>query len=176
MTADPAPRPIAFVPLAGAFVDQAVAVFNHWVTTSTVIFYEEPFDADELRRVFLHDDPRLGAWAILHDRAFAGFLALRLYNPRPAYRYTGEVSLFLDPARRGQGLGTAALDFVEARAVEGGFHALIAAICAENEASLALFSKKGYDRCGHFREVGYKFERWLDVVYCQRVLPLAKTP
>jgi phosphinothricin acetyltransferase len=57
-----------------------------------------------------------------------------------------------------------------------GLHVILAGVDATNEASLRLHGKFGFERVGHFREVGHKFGRWLDVIYLQRTLPLAAPP
>jgi phosphinothricin acetyltransferase len=70
----------------------------------------------------------------------------------------------------GRGLGGRGAQFIEDVAKSNGIHVLVATICGENEASIRLFERNGYEKCAHFREVGKKFGRWLDVVAYQKIL------
>jgi phosphinothricin acetyltransferase len=70
----------------------------------------------------------------------------------------------------GRGLGRRLLGHLEARARESGFHVLVAGISADNVASVRLFESAGFQKCAHYREVGKKFGRVLDVVHYQKIL------
>jgi L-amino acid N-acyltransferase len=71
--------------------------------------------------------------------------------------------------RRGRGVGTAVLGPLLEIARSRGFHAMVAGIDATNEASLKLHAKFGFEKVAHFHEVGWKFERWLDLVFLERI-------
>jgi L-amino acid N-acyltransferase YncA len=95
---------------------------------------------------------------------------LKRFSEREGYGRTAEVSVYLLPEYRGMGLGGRAVVFLEEVARSNGFHALIASICAENTGSIRMFERNGYTKCAHLKEVGFKFERLLDVVDYEKIL------
>ena len=99
-----------------------------------------------------------------------GWSALNPYHARPGYRFTSENSIYIAADMRGQGLGKLLLAPLIEAARRKGLHAIIAAIDATNEASLRLHARFGFVHVGHFKQVGYKFDRWLDVIYMERLL------
>ena len=99
-----------------------------------------------------------------------GWSALNPYHTRVGYRYTAENSIYVAAAVRGQGLGARLLGPLLPAAEERGLHAIIAVIDASNEVSLRLHARFGFEQVGHFKRVGYKFGRWLDVIYLERLL------
>lgn len=99
-----------------------------------------------------------------------GWSSLSHYHDRKGYQFTVENSIYVAPAHRGCGLGKLLLAPLIESAGTLGLHAIIAAIDAENVPSLRLHERFGFVRVGHFKEVGFKFGRWLDVIYMQRLL------
>ena len=161
---------ISFRPIEAADVGSLLPVYNHYVRTSTATFHTEEIDAGTFEALLFPGYPRYDSWAVLADGALAGYVILARYKPREAYDGSAEVTIYLDQAFAGKGLGSAALAFVEARARERAFHNLLAIICGENMASIRLFEKYGYKKCAHYHEVGRKFDRWLDVVSYEKLL------
>lgn len=159
-------------PLTPADHPAAAGVYNHYVEHTTATFQTAPVTPDEWAAEATGGEPgRHGAWAIEADGAFAGYVLVTPFKSRCAYRDTAEVTVYLDPACTGRGLGRAALEHVDAHARAAGLHALVAVVCAENAASLRAFERAGYERAALLREVGTKFGRLLDVVYLQRIVP-----
>ena len=99
-----------------------------------------------------------------------GFGSLSPYRSRPAYSTTVENSVYVRRDRQGEGIGRALLAELVHRATAHGFHAMIARIVGDHEASIALHRACGFETIGTEREVGRKFNRWLDVVLMQRML------
>jgi len=104
----------------------------------------------------------------------AGWGCLRGYRPKVAYRFTAENSVYVAEDRRGRGIGALLLGELIARAKDGGFHTVMAGVTEGNPVSEALHRRFGFVEAGRDREVGYKFERWLDVVWMQLMLPLGE--
>jgi phosphinothricin acetyltransferase len=100
----------------------------------------------------------------------AGWSSLSPYHPRVGYRFTGEDSVYIAVEHRGQGLGKKLLAPLIESAREMGLHAIIGAIEAENVASVRLHAGFGFVDAGRLREVMYKFDRWLDVIYMELML------
>jgi phosphinothricin acetyltransferase len=102
------------------------------------------------------------------DGAVVGYAYLSPFRLRPAYRYCVELSVYLAPEARGRGVGKALMQALIARARAMGLRHLIGAIGdSANTASIALHKAAGFREAGVWRETGWKFERWIDVVLMQ---------
>lgn len=145
-------------------------IYNYYVLNSTATFHMEALSVQQMRGQVFFEDPRYRTFVIKDLGEISGYVLLMRYRARAAYDGTAEVSLYLKPDCLGRGLGKEALRFIEEFAGEGGIHTLIAIICGENDRSIALFEKNGYVKCAHYKEVGKKFGRFLDVVGYQKIL------
>ncbi len=99
-----------------------------------------------------------------------GWSSLSEFRARIGYRFTVEDSIYVAPGCRGRGLGRQLLAPLIERARQGGYRAIIAAIDADNAASIRLHAGFGFERVAWLKQVGYKFGRWLDVVYMELLL------
>lgn len=145
-------------------------IYNHAVTTSTAVFDLRPRSLAE-QRAWLAD--RSGAHAVVvavDGTTVVGFASLSPYRDRPAYTTTVESSVYVREGHQGRGIGRALMERLLEQATDHGFHAAIARIVDDNEASIALHQAVGYEIVGREREVGRKFNRWLDVVVMERLL------
>lgn len=147
-------------------------IYNYYVKNSTATFHAEPLSVDDLREMLMKPDPHFlsQSWALFWDGALCGYAYFAPYKKREAYRQSSEVTLYLKQGYEAKGIGTSALKVMEAYAKEAGVHTLMAVICGENTGSIRLFTKNGYDKCAHLKEVGKKFDRVLDVVMFQKML------
>ena len=93
-----------------------------------------------------------------------------VYRPRPAYRFTCEDTIYCAPEAREQGVGTALLGRVIEAARTFGFRQMIGVITAESSGSIRLHEKLGFRIVGSYQAVGFKFDRWLDIVHMQKAL------
>src|ERR1700704_855976 len=145
-------------------------IYNHYVNESTTLFDMVPRTLDE--QVQWIDDHSGGHPALVAelDGEIVGFGSLSVFRPRPAYATTVEDSVYLLPGHQGQGIGSRLLAELLRMASAHGFHAVIARLTGENEASIRLHAGCGFELVGTEREVGRKFGRWLDVVEMQRML------
>jgi phosphinothricin acetyltransferase len=151
-------------------IEAARRIYNHYVETSTATFHTDPVSTEEFVDLVLFDDARYRTFAIRVDGTLVGYGLAGAYKSRCAYGDASEVAVYLAPDATRKGLGPMALDVIEEHAREVGLHVLIAGVCTENEASLRLFIRAGYEPCAHFRQVGNKFGRRLDVRYFQKIL------
>jgi len=146
-------------------------IYNHYVLNTTVSFEEQPVSADDLReRIAEVTDAGLPWLVIEPDGQPAGYAYASKWKGRCAYRYSVEVSVYLDPGAARQGLGSRLYDALFAALRERGVHVAIGGIAQPNPASVALHEKFGMQKVAHFKEVGFKFGQWLDVGYWQIVL------
>ena len=143
-------------------------IYNHYVHQSTCTYQEEP-ESSEARRAWFEDHgPRHPVTVIERDGQVVGWGSLSPYRARSAYRFSVENSVYVDHRRHRQGLGSLLLEDLIARAGALGHHTIIAGIDAAQTASVALHRRHGFETVAHLREVGYKFDRWLDVIFMQR--------
>jgi phosphinothricin acetyltransferase len=100
-----------------------------------------------------------------------GFGTFGDFRAPPCYRHSVEHSVHVRADRRGQGVGRALIIELLARAAASSKHIMIAGIDADNAVSIGLHIKLGFSKVGHFHEVGFKFGRWLDLVFLQCIIP-----
>lgn len=145
-------------------------IYNHYVRTSTATFdTRERSLADQERWLAEHTGP-YPALVAEQDGVVLAWGALSPWGTRCAYRHTVEISTYVAPDSVGQGLGPALGDALISRARELGHHAVISQIVHENEPSLKMARRLGFEHAGTLREVGRKFDRWLDVFLMELVL------
>lgn len=99
-----------------------------------------------------------------------GFGSLSTYRDRPSYSTTVENSVYVDDGHRGSGVGRALLEELVRLGTLHGFHSMIARVGGGNAASIALHEACGFELVGVEKEIGRKFNRWLDVAVLQRML------
>jgi L-amino acid N-acyltransferase len=99
-----------------------------------------------------------------------GWSALGPFRGRYGYRFTVENSVYVTADQRGKGIGRQLMERLIETARAQGYHAIIAGIDTEGEASIRLHASLGFVEVGRMREVGYKFDRWLDVVFMELLL------
>lgn len=161
---------LKFIEMNEDYLPRVLEIYNHYVQTSTATFHTQPLTLEEMRPIVFYEDPRFKAFVIFAAEQLCGYCILARFKAREAYRITAEATLYLHPDFTGKGIGSQVLTFLEDLARQNGFHSLIASICGENTPSIKLFEKNGYTKCAHFKEIGKKFGRLLDVVDYQKLL------
>lgn len=148
-----------------------LAIYNEVMATSTAIYREEPATLEAHAEWFRQRTAAGYPVLVATDAAgVAGFASFGDFRPWPGYRFTVEHSVHVRGDCRGQGIGHALMVPLIARAQAMGKHVMIAGVDAENEASRRFHERLGFEQVAHFREVGFKFGRWLDLMFLQRVL------
>ena len=153
-----------------ADADAINAIYNHYVRTSTATFDTDEMTA-EGRLAWL--EQHVGAHPAIvavRDGVVVGWGSLSRWGTRCAYQHTVEISTYIAPDATGGGIGPALCRDLLERARDIGHHAIVSQIVHENEASLKMADRLGYERVGTLRQVGRKFERWLDVVLMEYVI------
>jgi len=142
------------------------AIYNHYVTTTTVSFEEDPVGEPEMARRIADVAAAGLPWLVLEvDGELAGYAYATKWRVRPAYRYSVESSVYLDRAFSGRGFGRRLYGALLDRLRASGLHLVIGGIALPNDASAGLHEALGFRKVAHFSEVGQKFGRWLDVGY-----------
>jgi L-amino acid N-acyltransferase len=158
--------------------DAILAILNEAIVNSTALYDYQPrtrammegwFDA-KLKANY----PVIG----LEDDAgeLLGFASYGSFRAWPAYKYSVEHSLYVDQRFRGRGVGRQLLTALIAAAERQQYHIMVGGIDATNAASIALHERLGFTACGIVRQAGFKFGRWLDLAFYQRILATPARP
>ena len=161
---------ITFEDLKEEDLDEIVEIYNYYILNTTVIFFKKPFSKEEMKRLLYFDNAKYKTFVIKSLNKLCGYVVLGQYKKREAYDETAEISIYLKDDYMGKGIGDFAIKFIENYAKEQKMHTLIASICAENAKSIKLFEKNGFVKCAHYREIGKKFGKLLDVVDYQKII------
>ena len=170
--APPNPAEPLIRPACEADLPEILAIYNEVIATSTAVYSLEPSSLQERATWFA---TRTGAgFPVLVaqvDQGVAGFASFGEFRGAwPAYRFSVEHSVHVRPDMRRRGLGTTLISALFPLAAALGKHVMIGGIDADNDVSLRMHSRLGFERVAHLREVGRKFDRWLDLVLMQRFL------
>ena len=154
-----------------ADLPRILAITNHEILTDTALWTIVPATLDN-RAAWLSERQAAGypVLVVERDGAVAGYGSYGPFRPHDGFLHTVEHSLYVDPAAARHGLGTAMLESLVRHATEAGRHAMIGGIEAGNAASIALHRRLGFTVSGTLPQVGRKFDRWLDLVFMQRLL------
>lgn len=154
----------------GSDAEAIAAIYNHYIENTVITFEETPVSAEALAGR-IEAVKRLNLpWLVIEDNsAIVGYAYATRWKERIAYRHSAEVTIYLAPDRTSRGLGTqlyrALFD-----AIRADIHVLVGVITLPNPASVTIHEKFGMEKVAHFKEVGYKFDRWLDVGCWQKIL------
>jgi L-amino acid N-acyltransferase YncA len=157
-------------PVDEPLLPELTSIYNYYIKNTTVTFHSKELGIEDMREILFDDDPRFPSYAVFDGDELCGYCILAHFKKREAYDNTAEVTVYLRNGLERRGIGTFAVKRLEEIAVQNGFHALLAVICAENEGSAGLFSSLGYEKCAFYKEVGIKFGRLLDVVCYEKII------
>jgi L-amino acid N-acyltransferase len=104
------------------------------------------------------------------DNQAIAFGSYGIFRAWDAYKFSVEHSIYVHKNFQGQGIGKKLLSALIEAAIKDGYHTMIAGIDAANQKSYDFHKKFGFTEVGRFKEVGYKFDRWLDLIFMQRML------
>ncbi|MEJ2635011.1 MAG: GNAT family N-acetyltransferase [Calditrichia bacterium] len=144
-------------------------IYNHYIR-ETAITFEVDSVTEEVMLKRINSILEAGfPWlvAVEDNRIIAGYAYAQPWKTRRAYRYSLESTIYLHPGSTGRGTGSRLYGELLSWIRGAGYHTVIGGIALPNPASIALHEKFGFGKVAHFREVGYKFERWIDVGYWQ---------
>jgi L-amino acid N-acyltransferase YncA len=145
-------------------------IYDYYVQNTSATFHTGTISINDLKEYIFIAHPRYKSYLITHDGEVCGYAYLTQYKKREAYDRTAEITVYLKHDATGKGFGRAALDFLEIQAIRLGIKVLIANISGTNPHSIHVFEKSGYFCCGHFKEVGEKFGKVLDVFSYEKIL------
>ncbi len=148
-----------------------LAIYNDVIANSTAIYTDAPVTIDDRRQWW---SARVASgYPVLvaaDSSGVLGFSTFGDFRAWPGYRFTVEHSVHVRSGCRGRGIGRQLVMALFPRAEQLGKHIMIAGVDAANEASIRFHERLGFERAALLREVGYKFDRWLDLLFLQRSL------
>lgn len=155
-----------------------LAIFNDAILTSTALYDYKVRSPESMIGWF--EGKRTGGFPVIGLEDDAGTLlafgSYGTFRAWPAYKYSVEHSVYVEPSHRGRGLGRVILKQLIAAAQGNGKHAMIGGIDATNAVSIALHEQLGFKHVGTLPQVGYKFARWLDLAFYQLLLETPDHP
>ena len=153
-----------------------LAIYAPYVENTAITFeYEVPTIEDFATRIekTLERYPYLVAE---EDGLILGYAYASTYYARAAYDWAVELSVYVSQDARGKGVGSKLYDALEEMLEQMGYIHFLACISLPNEDSIAFHTKRGYKQVAHFPKIGYKFERWHDIVWLQKSLEKEARP
>jgi len=156
---------------------QMLEIYNDVILHTTAVYSYEPHTI-EMREAWFEERIKkcFPVFVAEVDGNIAGFSSYGPFRVWPAYKYTVENSVYVHQGHRGKGIAKLLLEPLIKDAKEKNYHAMIAGIDSSNEASIKLHTQFGFVQVAHFKEVGYKFGRWLDLKFFELIFETPAEP
>lgn len=150
---------------------QILDIYNEIIANTTAVYYYEPHTL-EMRKAWFRERQELGfpVFVAEEDGIIVGMSTIGPFRMPTAYKYSVENTVHVAAKARGRGAGRLLMVPIIEAAKQLGMHTIIAGIDASNDVSLRLHTSFGFEEVAHFKEVGYKFDRWLDLKFLQLIL------
>lgn len=150
---------------------EIVKIYNYYIANTVITFEEDAVCVDTINERINEIQMSNLPWLIAEqDGKILGYSYSNKWKGRCAYRYSTEVTVYISPDYVGKGIGSALYGRLLPALKSQGIHVAIGGIALPNEASIKLHEKMGFLKVAHFQEVGFKFNRWVDVGYWQHIL------
>ena len=151
-------------------VDEITAIYNHYILNSIITFEEAPVTIKEMSRRIESINAGLPWIVYENNRQILGYAYASRWKSRSAYIRSVESTVYLKHGQSKKGVGSQLYSELIKRLKMMGIHAFIGGIALPNEASIALHEKFGFKKVAHFKEVGFKFNKWIDVGYWELII------
>ena len=142
-------------------------IYNHYVRTSIATFEETEISAAAIAARIEEISASYPYLVASDDKGICGYAYANKWQERSAYRHTVISTIYLKPDLCGRGLGTALYGALMERLKP--YHAIVGGISLPNVPSVGLHEKLGFKKVAHFEQVGFKFGKWIDVGYWEKV-------
>ncbi len=148
------------------------SIYNHYIAHSIATFEEELMSVGDMQQRINKTCEDGYPWLVAEsdNGEILGYAYGTQWKERFSYRFVAEVTVYLAPGGEGKGVGSTLYAELFPILKERGFHSLIAVVSLPNDGSAALHEKFGMNKVGHYKEVGFKFNQWIDVGYWQLML------
>ncbi|MEO5893047.1 MAG: N-acetyltransferase family protein [Ferruginibacter sp.] len=148
-----------------------LAIYNDIILNTMAVWHNYPHTLEMRQEWFaLKKEQGYPVFVAEEEGKLVGFSTIGPFRPWPGYRFTVENSIYVDSSTRGKGIGKLLMPPLIDAARELGIHAIVAGIEASNEASILLHKKFDFIEVAHFKEVGFKFNKWMDLKFLELIL------
>jgi L-amino acid N-acyltransferase YncA len=151
-------------------VPDILKIYNHAVLHTTATFDLKEKTLEEMKVWFQKYNDRYPLIVATIDGKIAGYCSLSPFREKEAYRQTAEISVYVHEEARGKGIARKLIQTIIELGKQADHHVIVAGITAGNDVSVHLHESFGFTFIGCFREVGYKFDQWQDVLFYQLTL------
>lgn len=169
----PTPTPAAELHIRAArFPDLPLMqdIHNQGIADRVATLDTEPRTMADTQLWFYRHGPRYPVLVAAADGSIAGWASLNTFNPRPAYQYVADLSIYLARSWRGKGLGSRLLQALIPLARELGYHKIVLSAFPTNVAGMRLYERQGFTTVGIYKEMGLVDSRWVDTVLMEKLL------
>lgn len=142
---------------------QIADIYNYYILNTHHTFETAPLSAEETEKRIVETSENYPYLVAEFDGLIQGYVYAAQFKLRLAYKHSAEVSIYVRNQAKQKGIGSELYKILLEELAETDVHAIIAGISLPNEASVRFHEKLGYEKVAHFREVGYKLGRWVDV-------------
>lgn len=145
-------------------------IYNYYVLNTIVTFEEDVVLADDMAERIKKVSEKY-TWLVYEQNGeIIGYAYAGEWKSRCSYRFSVESSVYLKNGFSGQGIGSKLYEALLKKLEKTDIHAVIGGISLPNEGSIALHEKFGFEKIARFKEVGYKFNKWIDVGYWEKII------
>jgi L-amino acid N-acyltransferase YncA len=146
-------------------------IYNYYVANSVISFEEEAVSESEMQHRISEVNSSSLPWLVADNNSeILGYAYATRWKARAAYRYSVEITIYLHNKFTGKGLGSKLYASLFEALQDVGVNVVIGGVALPNPASVALHEKFGLEKVAHFKKVGFKFGKWVDVAYWQKEL------
>jgi phosphinothricin acetyltransferase len=157
-------------PVKESDAENITKIYNYYVKNTTVTGDEIPFSIENMRDKIKNKSQNY-PWLVLEENFnILGYIYIDHWRMRSAYKHSAELSVYIHHEIRSKGFGSKLFQGLIEELKKQNFHSIVSAIVLPNDPSIALHEKFGFKKVAHFIEVGYKFEKWLDLGYWELLL------
>ena len=146
-------------------VPRLTEIYNHYIEHTIITFEETPVSPNEMRSRIVENTSKQPWLVYTEGDKILGYAYASEWKSRCAYKHSVETTVYLRPEAKGNGVGSLLYKELLKLLKERKLHAAIGGIALPNDASVALHEKLGFEKIGQFKEVGFKFDKWIDVGY-----------
>jgi phosphinothricin acetyltransferase len=158
-------------------LEAMLEIYNDVIVNTTAVYDYEPHTLEMRRQWFrIKEAQGYPVFVAEENGRIVGFSSIGPFRAWAAYKYSVENSIYVAADQRGRGIGKLLLEPLIKAAEELDMHTILAGIDSTNEASIMLHRKMGFKEVAQFKEVGYKFGRWLDLTFMQLLLKTPEQP
>jgi phosphinothricin acetyltransferase len=149
---------------------QIIEIYNYYILNTTVTFEEEAISAAEMAKR-ITDITEKFPWLVYEQEGkIIGYAYASAWKLRGAYKYSVETTVYIQNGLSGQGYGSKLYTKLLAQLQKAEFHGIIGGIALPNDGCITLHQKFGFEKVAHFKEVGFKFNKWIDVTYWEKII------